>query len=115
MGLKMLPGRDRATILHDTLGAEHTLDEERLELKFAELVLRQESGKPLSVEEEVARLIVVMNEHCEELRKEGGCTAETLSRLAGQLLQSEAGQKISAEIAEDGQVTAEGRQLLMKE
>jgi len=113
--LKMLQGRDRATMLHDTLGAPQTLDEERLELRFAELLLEQRSGKTLSVDEEVARLMVVMNENCKELREEGGCTTETLDRLASKLLESDAGKKVSAEISKDGKVTAEARKLLMEE
>jgi len=113
--LKMLQGRDRAVMLQDTLGAMHTIDEERLELKFAELLLQQPAGKPLSVEDEVARLMVVVNEHCTELREEGGCTAEILARMASRLLQSEAGKRVSAEIAETAEVTAEGRELLQKE
>lgn len=113
--LKMLQGRDRANMLHTTLGAENTLDSKQLELTFVELVLEQASGKVMSVEEEVSRLSVVSDANCEPLRRPGGCNAETLERLCAKLLDSEAGQRIQADIAATNEVSDEGRSLLAQE
>merc|ERR1740123_1955427 len=47
--LKMMQGRDRAEMLHDTLGAPKTLDDkESLEMKFVDLILAQPAGKTMS-------------------------------------------------------------------
>lgn len=105
--LKMLQGRDRANLLHDTLGSPDMLDtKERLELRYIELILEQPAGAPLKVEDQVARLAIACNEKCRALDG-AGCTPENLNKLAAQLLDSEVGQRAIKSIAELGEVREE--------
>merc|ERR1719188_2571832 len=114
--LKMLQGRDRAVHMHDTLLAENTLDsKERMELKFVELMLEQPAGEVQSVEEQVARLVIVENPRCPALRADGGCTPATLGRLAKQLLASPAGQRAVTDVSERGEISEEARVALYAE
>lgn len=114
--LKMMQGRDRADMLHDTLGAKDTLDsKEQLEMRFVELILEQPSGAPQTVDQQVARLAIVANPNCRPLREPGACSCETLQRLADQLLESEAGQRVAAELGERGKITEECAALLADE
>jgi len=113
--LKMLQGRDRATMLHETLGAENTIDSQQLQLKFAELILEQPAGRPLAVDEQVARMVVVSNSNCEPLQQPDGCNNETLDRLCTDLLDSEAGQRARADLAAKDEVSEEALGLLRKE
>jgi len=110
--LKMFQGRDRANLLHDTLGAEFTLDaEDQIEIYSIELLLDQLAGTPLRVEDEVARLALVTSKSCDKVMK----TCKEIGPLASQLLQSERGQKAADAIREAGSVTDEARELLLEQ
>lgn len=112
--LKMLQGRDRANLLHDTLGAPNMLESKsRLELRYVELILEQPAGDVMTVEQEVARLAIACSETCPAL--EGlGCTPDAMSKLAAELLASEAGKNAVKSIVESGEVPETERAQLVE-
>lgn len=112
--LRMLQGRDRADMLRDTRGAAGTLDDGRLELTPVELILQQPAGAPLSIEEQVARLVLASSPSCNPLRAQG-YSEKALNQLAARLLQSEPGQRASAEILAAGEVAEQTRADLFEE
>jgi len=96
--LKMMQGRDRADMLHDSLGAELTLDDkQRLDMRFIDLILEQPAGRRMTVEEQVAELVIVANPNCRPLRQPGGRSREMLECLKARLLDSEAGKRMLPE------------------
>jgi hypothetical protein len=114
--LKMMQGQDRATMLHDTLGCEETLDNKaRLEMRFINLILEQPAGQPRSVAEQVARLVVVANPNCKPLKRPDSCNIKTLDELASQLLASKAGQCATADIKQTEVVSDESQSLMLEE
>jgi len=114
--LKMMQGQDRATMLHDTLGCEETLDNKgRLEMRFINLILEQPAGQPRDVAEQVARLVVVANPNCKPLKRPDSCNIKTLDELASQLLASKAGQCATADIKQTEVVSDESQSLMLEE
>eukprot|EP00931_Biecheleriopsis_adriatica_P088910 TRINITY_DN63134_c0_g1_i1.p1 TRINITY_DN63134_c0_g1~~TRINITY_DN63134_c0_g1_i1.p1 ORF type:complete len:694 (-),score=163.03 TRINITY_DN63134_c0_g1_i1:31-2112(-) len=116
--LKMMQGRDRADILKDTLGASGTLDENpAVQLEFVEVILEQPAGQPFSVDQEVARMVIVADPSCKRLKnpESAGGLSKVLDDLTEELLSSEAGKLASADIQETGEVSAENFELLAKE
>jgi len=106
--LKMLQGRDRQKMLHLSLGEGGLMDDPRkLEMKFVELLIEQAAGQPLDVVGQCARLLIVSDSNVDPLKAEGMCTSETLSFLAAQLLQSEAGARLRQDIVEKSEVSQE--------
>jgi len=111
--LKMLQGRDRADLMHETLGADGMLDDpERLELKVIELILAQPAGALLKVEEEVALLAVASR--CKAF-EDADNNARNLKRLAEDLLASEVGQLAVADIQKSGELADGRRSVLLEE
>lgn len=116
--LKMMQANDRAKLLHDTIGASKTLDDKPgVELQFIELLLHQPASQPFSIEEEVARIVVASDADCTRLRSvEGEVTRrETLSALAQELLQTDAGKQAASEIQSLGFVTPSTLEMLNEE
>ena len=116
--LKMMQANDRAKLLHDTIGASETLDDKPgVELQFIELLLHQPASQPFSIEEEVARIVVASDADCTRLRSvEGEVTRrETLSALAQELLQTDAGKQAASEIQSLGFVTPSTLEMLNEE
>jgi len=112
--LRMLQGNDRALYMRDTLGDGKMLDaEEPLELSFAELLLEQPSGKPFTVEEEAAHLLITDNPRCRALSE--SCDRATLQQLVERLLDSDAGKRLALDTRLDGVVSQEGVQLVRDE
>jgi len=114
--LKMMQGQDRATMLHDTLGSEGTLDNKgRLEMRFINLILEQPAGQLRDITQQVARLVVVANPKCKPLKRPDSCNIKALDDLASQLLASDAGQRATADIKKTGVVSNESQLLMVKE
>eukprot|EP00930_Biecheleria_cincta_P029120 TRINITY_DN20273_c1_g1_i1.p1 TRINITY_DN20273_c1_g1~~TRINITY_DN20273_c1_g1_i1.p1 ORF type:complete len:705 (-),score=147.02 TRINITY_DN20273_c1_g1_i1:113-2227(-) len=107
MRLKMMQGRDRANLLHDAQGSANTIDScQGLDIRFLELLLEQPAGQPLTVEQEVARLLIVAEPNCANLKGlDGTPDCEALVRLSEELLNSEAGQELCSEIQKSGLVS----------
>jgi len=96
--LRMMQGRDRADILQDTFGAELTLGvKDRLQLRHVELMLQQTAGRPLTVEEEVARLVVANSPNASAIAG-ADCKADALLCLATRLLDSEVGKQLKSDL-----------------
>lgn len=111
--LKMMQGRDRADLLHDTKGAPNTLDQKKgVELRFLELMLQQPAGKPLSVEQEAARLVITAETDCKPLQQPN---MKVLERLTEELLASTAGTHVALELEAHGEISEELFELLTKE
>lgn len=116
--LKMMQGKDRANILHDTIGAAETLDDKPgVELQFIELLLHQPASQLFSIDEEVARIVLASDADCTRLREVEGDLKrrETLTGLAKELLQTDAGRQAMAEIKDLGFVTPPTLDLLNQE
>lgn len=113
--LKMLQARDRAKHLHTTMGSENTLDSEAVDLTFAELITEQLAGTPLSVEEQVSRILVVGNSKCKPLKQPGGCTTENLAQLSSVLMKSEVGARLIDDIEVKGELPVATQVLVNQE
>ncbi|CAK8989944.1 Hypothetical protein SCF082_LOCUS2047 [Durusdinium trenchii] len=113
--LKMMQGRDRANLLHDSIGAAETLDDKpAVELHFVELLMHQPARELFSLQEEVARIVVASDAACTRLRQVEGELErrETLTDLGKELLDSEEGQKAMTELWDLGFVTPPTLELL---
>jgi len=113
--LKMMQAKDRANLLHDTIGASKTLDDKPgVELQFIELLLHQPAGELFSIEEEVARIVVAADPDCTRLREVEGEKErrEMLTALGKELLETEAGKQATAEIKDLGWISSPTLDLL---
>jgi len=109
--LKMLQGNDRAKIKGVTMGSHGTLgnEETQLDIRFVELMLEQQAGKPMSIKEEVVRLATVSSAKCRALQATPELSA--LNKVVDQVLASEVG----ALLMQGGEVTQEDERLLEEE
>jgi hypothetical protein len=109
--LKMLQGRDRATMIGDFVGSEGTLgnEETQVDLRFVELILEQPAGSPMSVKEQVVRLAATANPNCKQLK--AAPELRTLDELVGKILESE----FAGRLIEQGTVTDEAMGVLEEE
>jgi len=116
--LKMMQGRDRANLLHDSIGASKTLDDKPgVELQFIELLLHQRAGELFSVEEEVARIAIASDPECTRLRNVEGDVSrrDALTAMAQELLETPAGKQVAADIKSLGWVSPPTLEALNKE
>lgn len=116
--LKMMQGRDRANLLHDSIGASKTLDDKPgVELQFIELLLHQRAGELFSIEEEVARIAIASDPECTRLRNVEGDVArrDALTAMAQELLETPAGKQVAADIKGLGWVSPPTLEALNKE
>jgi len=109
--LKMLQGNDRAKMQGETMGSPGTLGigETQLDIRFVELMMEQNAGKPMSIKEEVVRLATVCSPKCKALQ--GVPELSALNKVVDQVLASEAG----ALLLQGGEVTPEEERLLEEE
>lgn len=109
--LKMLQGNDRAQMLDEKIGSEGTLgkEENQLDIRFIELMLEQDAGKPMSIKEEVVRLATISSPKCKALQAVPELSA--LNKVVDQVLASEAGSLLM----QSGEVTEEAERLLEEE
>lgn len=114
--LRMMQGHDRAVKMHDTLDAPLTLNfKDRVDLRHIEMMLQQPAGKPLLVEEQVARLAIVASPATQKLTAEGDFSAAAMAAMAGRLLESEVGKSVASKMRETGYVTVEMPPQLLRE
>lgn len=111
--LRTLQGKDRADVFHDTLGAKNTLVEEPLELSFVEMLMEQKAGLAYTIGEQVVRMAVTSYSQCSALKQDQ--KMETLDRLVMQIMESQAGKRVFADVAADGEVTEEVKACLYEE
>jgi len=106
--LRMLQGKDRANLLHETRGPPMLNDTRGgLELEFGELLLQQPSKANLSIAEEVARIVIVSDPLNKRLRgPDGKPSRKNLEELTQELLDSKAGRDMQEEVQLAGIVTS---------